>query len=254
MDSTNLHLANAGKNIFIKKNNSQSTDLQDIATRGGYWKYLKGAAKESSEIHEMLQKSNINSTLFQGIEASEENISLLGKNGKSPKVLHLATHGFFFPDDDNTKTSENQEGFAFKSAENPMMRMGLLFSGANYAWKTGQNINGAKDGILTAYEVSLMDLSNTELVVLSACETGLGEIESNEGVYGLQRAFKLAGAKYVLMSLWSVPDDKTHEMMTIFYQFYLEKGMTIPDAFRATQEILRKKYPNPYLWAGFVLV
>jgi CHAT domain-containing protein len=255
MDSTALRLANAGKSIlFDEKKNLQPTDFQDIAARGGYWKYLEGAAKESTEIHAMLQKSNIHSTLFQGMDASEENLISIGKNGQSPMVLHLATHGFFFPDDINTKTNENQEGIAFKSAENPMMRVGLLFSGANYAWKTGQSIAGAKDGILTAYEVSLMDLSNTALVVLSACETGLGEIESNEGVFGLQRAFKLAGAKYVLMSLWSVPDDKTHEMMAIFYQFYLEKGMTIPDAFRATQEILRKKYPNPYLWAGFVLV
>jgi len=109
-----------------------------------------------------------------------------------------------------------------------------------------------------------MNLSNTELVVLSACETGLGDIEGNEGVYGLQRAFKIAGVKYLVMSLWQVPDKQTQELMTIFYSKWLPSAaeamagksekMSLPEAFHSAQQEMREKYENPYFWAGFVLV
>ena len=111
-----------------------------------------------------------------------------------------------------------------------------------------------EDGVLTAYEIAQMDLSHTELVVLSACETGLGDIRGNEGVYGLQRAFKIAGARYLVMSLWRVPDLQTQELMTDFYRKWLLQNMTIPDAFRAAQKDMRDKYGHPFFWAGFVLV
>jgi CHAT domain-containing protein len=143
----------------------------------------------------------------------------------------------------------------FKISEHPMIRSGLILAGAQQAWSTGKAPENREDGILTAYEISQMNLSNTELVVLSACETGLGDIEGNEGVYGLQRAFKIAGAKYLLMSLWKVNDQSTHELMTDFYQQWLEKGLSIPAAFRTAQSNMQKKYPDaPYHWAGFVLV
>ena len=100
-----------------------------------------------------------------------------------------------------------------------------------------------------------MNLAGTELVVLSACETGLGDIEGNEGVYGLQRAFRIAGARNLIMSLWQVNDLATMEFMTEFYEQWLKKGLEIPEAFRATQGNLKKKYADsPFLWAGFVLV
>ncbi len=136
-----------------------------------------------------------------------------------------------------------------------MIRSGLLLAGANQAWKTGQSAQlDMEDGILTAYEISQLDLSNTELVVLSACETGLGDIQGNEGVYGLQRAFKIAGAKYLIMSLWQVPDFQTQELMTLFYQNWLTQNQPLPEAFRAAQQAIREKYLHPYFWAGFVLV
>ena len=99
-----------------------------------------------------------------------------------------------------------------------------------------------------------MNLSNTELVVLSACETGLGDIQGNEGVFGLQRAFKIAGAKYLMMSLWQVPDEETKEFMISFYKNWLIKKHSIPNAFRKTQQEMRKRFEDPYKWAGFVLV
>jgi CHAT domain-containing protein len=136
-----------------------------------------------------------------------------------------------------------------------MIRSGLILAGANHAWATGKPLRpGMEDGILTAYEISQMNLSNTELVVLSACETGLGDIQGNEGVYGLQRAFKIAGAKYLIMSLWQVPDKQTSLLMTTFYKKWLEEKMKIPAAFRAAQKELREAGLDPYQWAGFVLV
>ena len=125
-------------------------------------------------------------------------------------------------------------------------------SGANRVW-TGKSIpDGMDDGILTAYEVSMLDLSNTKLVVLSACETGLGDIKGSEGVYGLQRAFKMAGVKYILMTLWEIRDEVTAEFMKVFYQQWL-KGKDIHEAFKFAQDEMRKKYEANY-WAAFVLV
>jgi CHAT domain-containing protein len=135
-----------------------------------------------------------------------------------------------------------------------MLRSGLIMAGGNAAWQGKQTLEGREDGILTAYEISQMNLSNTELVVLSACETGLGDIQDNEGVYGLQRAFKIAGAKYLIMSLWQVPDKQTSLLMTTFYKKWLVEKMTIPDAFHAAQKELREIGLDPYQWAGFVLV
>ena len=106
--------------------------------------------------------------------------------------------------------------------------------------------------MLTAAEVSNLDLRNTKLVVLSACETGLGDIRGSEGVFGLQRAFKMAGSKFIIMSLWQVPDNETAEFMTLFYN-RLVKLKDIRLAFKQTQAAMRKKY-DPYYWAAFVLV
>ena len=120
--------------------------------------------------------------------------------------------------------------------EDPLFRSGLILSGANKAWSGISPEKGQEDGILTAYEIAHLDLTETELVVLSACKTGVGEIDDGtEGVYGLQRGFKLAGVKYIIMSLWDVPDKETQEMMVLFYEKWLKDGMTIPDAFRAAQ-------------------
>ena len=106
-----------------------------------------------------------------------------------------------------------------------------------------------------AWLISLLDLTCAELVVLSACETGLGEIDDREGVYGLQRAFKIAGAKYIVMSLWKVNDQATYEFMTEFYSQAFQKGLGIPEAFQNAQHKMRAKYPaEAYHWAGFVLV
>lgn len=230
---------------------------RSVPQRGNTWNYLPGTEKEVKEIASITKKSKYPNQIFQGKFATEESFKNLGKLKESPRVIHLATHGFFFPDIKDTSQHSNSLGEqpAFKISDHPMIRSGLLLTGANLAWKTGKPWKeGMEDGILTAYEISQMNLSNTELVVLSACETGLGDIQGNEGVYGLQRAFKIAGVKYLIMSLWQIPDEETKEFMISFYKNWLNKKIAIPDAFRTSQKEMQKRYSNPYLWAGFVLV
>ncbi len=229
----------------------------DSILRGGGWGYLQGTAREIDSIKPILTGAGLQPVVRQGVGATEEAFKsmemLNAGQTPSPRVVHVATHGFFFSDAKGNPTGSN--GNAFKTSNYPMMRSGLLLAGANHAWTTGNPLRpGMEDGVLTAYEISQMNFSNTELVVLSACETGLGDLSGNEGVYGLQRAFKIAGARYLIMSLWQVPDSQTQELMTTFYQKWLAEKMSIPDAFRAAQKAIREKYEHPFFWAGFVLV
>ncbi|MBK8968401.1 MAG: CHAT domain-containing protein [Lewinellaceae bacterium] len=222
------------------------------------WTYLPGTAEEVRRINAVLLQAGYSSRLLTGEEANEEAVKTIGLQSAAPKVLHLATHGFFFPNPQAEAPSPGrglgEAEPAFKISDHPMIRSGLILAGANRVWQGEGSLPGREDGILTAYEISQMNLSNTELVVLSACETGLGDIQGNEGVYGLQRAFKIAGARYLIMSLWQVPDQETSVFMETFYRHWIVDNMTIPDAFRATQQAMRERFVNPYQWAGFVLV
>ena len=244
-----------------------STAQADIALRGGSWNYLKGTEKEVDQIGGMMRASGLQPDVRKGYAAREEVFKMIGEGedgqlsdgatssrpvATSPRILHFATHGFFYH---RKAEAGSKEEPVFKISDNPMMRSGLVLAGGNYAWAAGKPYRpDMEDGILTAYEIAQMDLSHTELVVLSACETGLGDIQGDEGVYGLQRAFKIAGAKYLVMSLWRVPDAATQELMTAFYQKWLIQQNPIPDAFRAAQKEMQEKYQHPFFWAGFVLV
>jgi len=228
----------------------------ETGTRGESWNYLRWTEKEAERIAATLDAKKYTTNIIKGKAASEEAFKTIGQGKASPRILHIATHGFFFPDPEVKSTPAFSDSEpVFKWSDNPMIRSGLILAGANKAWIDNKSVGSDReDGILTAYEISQMNLSNTELVVLSACETGLGDIQGNEGVYGLQRAFKIAGAKYLVMSLWQVPDRETMEFMTTFYKNWLEGEMTIPNAFRKTQKEMRERFINPYSWAGFVLV
>lgn len=223
------------------------------------WSYLPGTLKETESIATMASSKKVKVTTYTGTEATEEQIkSLGGKN--SPTVLHIASHGFFFPDPEKDYEKDRMMQMmgdreqVYRYSDDPLNRAGLLFSGANHTWQNKEVPDGQEDGILTANEATYIPLTNTELVVLSACETGLGEIKGSEGVFGLQRAFKAAGAEYVMMSLWKVPDQETSEFMESFYGHYLSDH-TIPDSYHHAQRVMREKYPNdPYKWAGFVLM
>ena len=239
---------------FDKQNEilaARSLDEKFRAYRSDDWDYLEWTEKEASDIARILNSTKAKVSLKTGQLASEAFFKTIGKTQPSPRILHLATHGYFFP------SPKKDAKTGFSASQHPLIRSGLILAGANHVWKGGEIKPGEEDGILTAYEIAQMDLSNTELVVLSACETGLGDIEGNQGVYGLQRAFKTAGVKYVLMSLWSVKDKQTYEFMTRFYELYQIEKKSIPEAYQMTQNEMRQQYAkpfNPRLWAGFILV
>ena len=219
------------------------------------WEYLEGTLKEADSISLMLEKNGYKVNKYTGFEGNEESFKSLNGNN-SPVILHISTHGFFNPETGEDSKNENDLPVPreiFRRSNNPLLRSGLIFAGANRVWTGGREIEGVENGILTAYEVSNMDLRNTELVVLSACETGLGDIKGGEGVFGLQRAFKVAGAKNIIMSLWKVPDEATMELMTLFYKNLLEEKMQREEAFDEAKNQIRKKYNEPYFWAGFIM-
>lgn len=213
------------------------------------WQDLPGTATEINKIQQLFDRKKIRAESFLKTNASEGNLKLL--SGKSPQVLHIATHGFFLSKPGKENNSQGNSN-AQIAADDPLLRTGLILSGGNYAWSGKTPIDGVEDGIVTAYEISQLNLSNTELVVLSACETALGDVKGSEGVFGLQRAFKMAGVKKMIVSLWQVPDKETAELMTAFYSYWM-KGKTISDAFAQAQADMRKKY-SPFYWAAFVLV
>jgi CHAT domain-containing protein len=134
---------------------------------------------------------------------------------------------------------------------NPMLRSGMALAGANTWLKAGNLPEEAEDGLLTAEDVTGLDLLATELVVLSACETGLGQVRVGEGVFGLRRAFMLAGAKTLVMSLWKVPDEPTRELMEDFYRRLLA-GQGRAEALREAQLAVKAKYPEPFYWGAFI--
>jgi len=209
--------------------------------------------------------------VFTGATATEEHLKL---EAPGKKYLHLATHGFFLEGDcpsvesfsrgigrlvlDSESAASPGEPDAAASAvafgENPLLLSGLVLAGANHATEVGDD---AEDGILTAEEITALDLRGLEVAALSACDTGLGTVAAGEGVFGLRRALEIAGARTVLMSLWSVPDEAGREWMTRFYEFNLAGDSVQQASHKASLELLEllrqeEEPPHPYLWAGFV--
>ncbi|GAB3952004.1 CHAT domain-containing protein [Spirosoma harenae] len=209
---------------------------------------LQGTKLELDRIAQLLRWPGVR--FYRGKAATEEQIKT--RTERPVDVLHIATHGFA------TSTTEDpvsrQAFIRDPIGENPLLRSGLAMAGANYIRRNGKSIEGVEDGILTGFEVAELDLSHTSLVCLSACETGLGKIENSEGVFGLQRAFKLAGARYLLVSLWKVDDNATAEYMTAFYN-RLIRLRDVRKAYEQTQAAFRQQSRNdPFKWSAFVLV
>ena len=260
---------NASKDDREKElNNSQKNDL--------HFNPLPNTRVEGKQIAELL-----------GIEPllGDKVLKSQLKACQSPQVLHLATHGFFIPDPAfsfrenidfdslpimspmspqpfpvdliNVKDNEIETITLWQGIkepyllENPMLRSGLALAGANTWLEGGELPTEAEDGLLTAEDVTSLNLLATELVVLSACETGLGELQPSEGVSGFRRAFFLAGAKTLVMSLWQVPDQQTQELMENFYKRILS-GQTRSDALREAQLAMKAKYPEPIYWGAFI--
>ncbi|MFK7899274.1 MAG: CHAT domain-containing protein [Cyclobacteriaceae bacterium] len=209
---------------------------------------LPGAESEIKSLGKLLKKNKWEIEEYIFDEATEDKI----KSFKSPHVFHIATHGFFVGD---PKTSTDVDGLHKElTANNPLLRSGLIL-------RHGGDIVDSKDvydynsesGILTAYEAMGLNFDNTELAVLSACETGLGEVQVGEGVYGLQRSFFVAGVQNVIMSLFKVSDEATQKLMNGFYKRWSE-GMTKRKAFIEAKKELRKEYKDPIYWGAFIMI
>ena len=248
-------------------------------------KYLPGTRKEAEEINSTLNQNDIPSIVHLSTTASEQSFKQL--SGNASCVIHIATHGFYWTDSE-VRDGGMDEKLQFLAmydnmddADKAMTRSGLLLSGANQALTGLRGIRKSDDGILTAKEISMLDLRNVDLLVLSACQTGLGKI-TGDGVFGLQRGFKKAGANAILMSLWKVDDKATRILMTHFYNYLMEgKGkhealrlaqcdlreMDVEvegrnssrraissHAKRARQNKVKKLYADPYYWAAFILL
>lgn len=210
---------------------------------------LPGTKLEAENIKVSFEKSGWSVDMNLWTDASEEAL----KKVVNPHVLHIATHGYFL--DNEVDYEAIMENRALRvSDKNPLFRSGLMLAGAG-AFYEDESGSIKEDGIFSAYEAMQMNLHETELVVLSACETGLGELHNGQGVYGLQRAFMAAGAKALIMSLWQVEDNATQKLMAVFYSKWLSiAGISKQEAFRESQIEVMKKYPNPVFWGAFVML
>lgn len=208
---------------------------------------LPGSKKEVDAIEQILKSHKLKVESYTGKRGTEE--SFLNMSGQAPQILHVATHGFYYTPE------EAQEIDYLRGYEDAMSLSGLVMSGGNAAWRGKELPDGVLGGILTAANIARLDLSNTQLTVLSACQSGKGQA-TPEGLYGLQRAFKKAGVKTIIMSLWNVSDVVGTEFMDHFYENLLDKDNHYDKrkAFDKAKSAIREKYPEPFYWACFVMM
>ena len=261
MDNFNIILIGNTKDLYLRKMRPVSSEpRKDQAVLYGDPQFyvdasnvqgkhvisqLPGTHMEVEEVSKLFEMQGWETNVFLASAAKEGEV----KSMVNPRVFHIATHGFYEPTPQQRKDHVYLET---QTEDNPLLRSGLMLKGAgDIIAQTTHNYN-IENGILTAYEAMNLNLSQTDLVVLSACETGLGDISIGEGVNGLQKAFLVAGAKVLIMSLFKVDDDVTRILMTNFYQHWLETG-DIRDSFTAARNIVRDKYPDPIYWGAFVV-
>lgn len=261
IDNSNIVLVSNTKDIFMRKVKARASSKDNTAMMFGNPAFyaiassdnkaisaLPGTEKEINQLQFMLKEKGWSTSEYLEKLAAEEKVKELN----SPKIFHIATHGLYRPSAEVTLEKE-MEGNEAVMAQNPLMRTGLLLRGAgDLLDKTDYNYN-MENGILTAYEAMSLNLDKTDLVVLSACETGLGDLEAGEGVYGLQRAFLVAGAKVLIMSMFKVDDDATQKLMLKFYQKWLNSN-NLRQSFIDAKKELRVEYPEPIYWGAFMMI
>ena len=266
-DVASNNLKNAYHCEFIAQNRDASADFME---RGGFGA-LPFSLKEVKSASKLLEANGYECHLFEGKDGTEEAFKSL--SGKKVKVVHLSTHGAFVPKKEakNTKQKNNFRFIQFDDAapqaqeeDQSLTRSFLVMAGGNMLKNYDSIPEGIDDGILTAQEIAHTDLRGCDLVVLSACETALGDI-TNEGVMGLQRGFKKAGANTILMSLWKVDDQASSLLLTKFYENLLSKKMPKIDALKKAQDYVRnyeievegkkeKIFSDPKFWTSFILL
>jgi len=258
IDNSNIVIVSNTKDLYLRKIKSKQQGTSNTATMFGNPTFyltastgnipaLPGTEKEVDELQKLLNTQGWKTNEFTEISASEEQVKEL----ESPKIFHIATHGFYTPADETTTIADSEN--EAEMTENPLLKTGLLLKGAgDLLEKTKYNYN-MESGILTAYEAMSLNLDKTDLVVLSACETGLGEISNGEGVYGLQRAFLVAGAKTLIMSMFKVDDAATQKLILNFYRKWLTSG-NLRQSFIEAKKELRTEYPEPIYWGAFMMI
>lgn len=219
-------------------------------------KPLPGTAKEVKDITDLLAGEDRRVQCLMGSQATEDHFKML--SGTDVDIVHVATHGFYQKEqasDDPLAVSFQRESRS--SEANALSRSGLFMAGASAVFEEEPIPSNVDDGVLTALEISHLDFTNVNLIALSACETGLGDI-TGDGVFGLQRGFKKAGAQSILMSLWKVDDEATCLLMTEFYKHWIGEGKTKHDALRLAMQAVRshkeKGWDAPKYWAAFILL
>ena len=262
IDNSNIVMVSNTKDLFIRKVKSKlagTTSANKASMFGNPTFYLSASAnheyaelpgteKEVDELQKLLKQKGWSTDEFMEANASEEKVKAID----NPRIFHIATQGFYSKAEEPNAQKELTENEAMM-AENPLMKSGLLLTGAgDILAKTKYNYN-IENGVLTAYEAMSLNLDKTDLVVLSACETGLGEISNGEGVYGLQRAFFVAGAKVLIMSIFKVDDDATQKLILGFYKKWLTTGNMRQSFVEAKKEV-RIEYPDPIYWGAFMMI
>ena len=250
-----VQVATAAVSAVADSGSGNSLRSRDL--RSGQLEPLAGTQQEVEDVSRLLLRENWQVQSYTEAQALEERV----KAAHAPRVLHLATHGFFEADQQvkHAERGSLQEQQKDPGLEDPMLRSGVYLAGANRILKGEARAADMDDGILTAFEATQLNLQGTELVVLSACETGLGKSQAGEGVFGLQRGLQEAGAQAVVMSMWSVPDQETRELMTLFYRKWLA-GAEKHEALRQAQQEVRARIrardgrDEPFFWGAFVLV
>ncbi len=260
MDNSNIVMVSNTKDLYLRKAKAklaggQSNNASMFGNPKFYltastkrdWTDLPGTEVEVEALYKLMKEKGWIAEEYMENDASEEKVKAIN----SPRVFHIATHGFYAKADagDQRELTESEA----MMAENPLMKSGLLLTGGGEVLaKTKHNYN-IESGVLTAYEAMSLNLDKTDLVVLSACETGLGEISNGEGVYGLQRAFLVAGAKVLIMSMFKVDDDATQKLILNFYKKWLNTG-NLRQSFLDAKRELRAEYPEPIYWGAFMMI
>ena len=244
-----IHSISAFGGVDYEKTDNYYDILRSLDTRGN-WAYLQNTLYEVNAIQTLFQNKNLESTVFTDSIASECQFNQL--DGTSTSIIHVATHGYYIPQPKRQSIPYFANSKETNNIQDELFYAGLILSGGQKSWANSTFKTNNNDGLLSAYEISKLDLHNVNLVVLSACETGVGD-NMFDGIYGLQRAFKKAGVESLLMSLWQIDDRATSEYMISFYE-KLISGYSKHDAYARTVREMKEKYHDAYFWASFVLL
>ena len=243
---TNLTAMLMGNPQYYENEDNKNLALKN-ASRGleSFVPQLPGTEAEVKTITEMLKGRGWYIESYLGSKATEEQI----KRSQNYTLVHIATHGFF---EDQTKKEEKAD-LIFEEDDNPLDRAGLLAEGGGDVLVNATKNYNIQDGVLTAHEAMSLNFDQTELIVLSACETGRGEIQQGEGVFGLQRSFLVAGADAIIMSLFQVSDEVTQKLMVEFYNNWMD-GQDKRTAFNNAQRTIKETYNEPIYWGAFTMI